>query len=50
MTKEVTKINDMGPKRGSNSASPNNADNSHHDAEIISRKVAHKAIFSTLIL
>jgi hypothetical protein len=50
ITKEEIKINDIGPKRGSNSEVPNNADNSHHDAAAISKKVANNAIFSTRIL
>jgi|TARA_B110001454_G_scaffold219178_1_gene250717 hypothetical protein len=50
ITKEERKINDIGPNRGSTSGLPNNADNNHHDAAKISKKVAEKAIFSTLIL
>jgi hypothetical protein len=50
ITKEEIKINEIGPKRGSKSEEPNNADNNHHDAADISKKVANNAIFSTLIL
>ena len=48
--KEEIKINEIGPKRGSKSEVPNNADNSHHDAADMSKKVVNNAIFSTRIL
>ena len=44
ITKEEIKINEIGPKRGSKSEEPNNADNNHHDAADISKKVANNAI------